>query len=71
VKYAIKLANSVQVIHGDKCADLCNPQLWEIVLSEYKIFVMTAQVFLNILRKGVAKMSEFCFIAMDECHAAQ
>lgn len=35
-----------------------------------KIYVMTSQVYLNLLRKGKTRMIHYSFIAFDECHAA-
>jgi len=40
------------------------------MLDENRMFAMTTQIFLNILRKGHKKIEDFCFIAMDECHSA-
>ncbi|CAK63262.1 unnamed protein product (macronuclear) [Paramecium tetraurelia] len=67
---AKEIGSKLNVLHGSKCTDIWNQIMWQIILEESKILVMTTQIFLNILRKGLVKISNFSFIAMDECHNA-
>lgn len=46
----------IRVIHGRKYPDNWNRVRWRIVFEKFNIFVMTSQIFLNILRKGMIKL---------------
>ncbi|CAD8194784.1 unnamed protein product [Paramecium pentaurelia] len=70
IEKAKEIGSKLNVFHGSKCTDIWNQVMWQIMLEETQILVMTTQIFLNILRKGLAKISNFSFIAMDECHNA-
>ncbi|CAD8120142.1 unnamed protein product [Paramecium sonneborni] len=70
VEKAKEFGSKLNVMHGSKCTDIWNQLMWQIMLEESNILVMTTQIFLNILRKGYTKISNFSFIAMDECHNA-
>ncbi|CAD8115305.1 unnamed protein product [Paramecium sonneborni] len=70
IEKAKEFRSKLNVMHGSKCTDIWNSLMWQIMLEESSILVMTTQIFLNILRKGYTKISNFSFIAMDECHNA-
>jgi endoribonuclease Dicer len=40
-------------------------------MKKATITVMIAQMFINCLRRGYIKLTDFSFIVLDECHHAQ
>ena len=44
---------------------------WEAKLAMTSVLVMTAQILLNLLRAGTARLPQIAFLVFDECHHAQ
>ena len=44
---------------------------WEAKLAATSVLVMTAQILLNLLRAGSARLPQIAFLVFDECHHAQ
>jgi dsRNA-specific ribonuclease len=63
--------SSVGVFHGELRVDMWSIFRWKEEYSKHKIFVMTAQVFLDNLRQSVISMSQIALIIFDECHHAK
>lgn len=61
----------VRTFHGDCGIDLRSHVIWkeEVVLEE--VLIMTAQIFLNVLRHGFVNLQHICLLIFDECHHAR
>ncbi|CAG8495896.1 2311_t:CDS:2 [Paraglomus brasilianum] len=66
----IKANCDVKVKHfcGEMGVDLWTEKIWKQNFEEFEVAVMTAQIFLNILRHGFISMSQVNLIVFDECH---
>jgi dsRNA-specific ribonuclease len=64
-------SSSVGVFHGELRVDLWSIFRWREEYAKHKIFVMTAQVFLDNLRRSVISMNQIALIIFDECHHAK
>lgn len=60
----------VECYHGDKGVDSWSPERWAANIERNSVFVMTAQIFLNILRHGLISMEQLDLIVVDEAHHA-
>ncbi|KAL1922179.1 uncharacterized protein VTP21DRAFT_9718 [Calcarisporiella thermophila] len=56
---------------GSMRIDIWGEEDWNKKLDGSDIMVMTAQIFLNMLRHGYIKMSQVSLIVFDECHHAK
>ncbi|RGB34312.1 hypothetical protein C1646_653906 [Rhizophagus diaphanus] len=53
---------------GEMGVDLWSEKQWKKTFIEYDVLVMTAQIFLNILRHGFISLSQVNLLVFDECH---
>ncbi|KAM3141828.1 hypothetical protein pb186bvf_006150 [Paramecium bursaria] len=68
---AIQAVEKICILHGRKYGDLVQRTGLRFMVENNKIFVMTTQLFLNALRRGLVRLDEFSLICFDECHATQ
>jgi endoribonuclease Dicer len=61
-------AYDVKQICGEMGADRWDEKQWKQNFEEYDVLVMTAQIFLNILRHGFISLSQVNLLIFDECH---
>ncbi|KAI0241525.1 Dicer-like protein 1 [Massospora cicadina] len=62
---------AIQQFYGDVGIDLRSKATWAEVGESAEVLVMTAQIFLNVLRHGFLRMSQVGFLVFDECHHAR
>ncbi|CAG8559865.1 22395_t:CDS:2 [Racocetra persica] len=55
---------------GEMGVDLWSEKEWRKNFENYDVLVMTAQIFLNILRHGFISLSQVNLLVFDECHHA-
>ncbi|CAG8433757.1 11080_t:CDS:2 [Ambispora gerdemannii] len=55
---------------GEMGVDLWKDKHWQKYFGEFDVLVMTAQIFLNILRHGFISMNRVNLLVFDECHHA-
>ncbi|CAD8189830.1 unnamed protein product [Paramecium octaurelia] len=67
LKRAQEYCDTLQIIHPNKCTDLWNNLVWQIMLKESNIYVMTSEIFVNSLRRGYWKFTDFSFVYLDDC----
>ncbi|KAF8638830.1 hypothetical protein AX17_001888 [Amanita inopinata Kibby_2008] len=48
--------------------DLSDRKAWRQRFSEHDVFVMTAQIFLNVLTHSLWSIDRVCLMIFDECH---
>nr|CAG8438547.1 9096_t:CDS:2 [Entrophospora candida] len=58
----------IQHLCGEMGVDLWSEKEWKKKFEEYDVLVMTAQIFLNILRHGFISLSNVNLLVFDECH---
>lgn len=56
---------------GDMGVDFWDKSQWQKEFKENQVFVMTAQIFLDILHHGFLGLSKTNLIVFDECHHAK
>jgi ERCC4-related helicase/dsRNA-specific ribonuclease len=61
----------VNVFHGDSHVRHWNQSMWEEQLQKTSIWVMTAQVLLDLMRHAYIFMKDIHCIVFDECHHAR
>ncbi|KAG2171419.1 hypothetical protein INT43_009080 [Umbelopsis isabellina] len=61
---------SVKHLCGEMVWDQWNEKLWETVLKEDDVCVMTAQILLDALRHGFIHLDNIHLMIFDECHHA-
>lgn len=61
--------HQVACYHGDCGYDL-SPEYWASNMSRFDVFVMTAQIFLNLLKHSLITMSQVSLLIFDEAHHA-
>lgn len=59
----------IRQLHGE--VDLADGQSWRKLLGEGDCFVMTAQIFYNLLSHSHWMFSEIALVVFDECHNAR
>ncbi|CAG8505437.1 6855_t:CDS:2, partial [Cetraspora pellucida] len=66
----IKANCDLKVKHfcGEMGVDLWSEKEWRNNFENYDVLVMTAQIFLNILRHGFISLSQVNLLVFDECH---
>lgn len=62
---------SVLMLVGEMDTETWDINRWNDELSDKEVLVMTAQVLLNILRRGFFNFSQVKFLVLDECHHAR
>nr|UJZ92585.1 dicer-2 [Scaphoideus titanus] len=58
----------VQGYSGDMGVDHWCKSVWDKELNEFKILVMTSQIFLNMLLSNIITLKDVAVIVFDECH---
>ncbi|CAG8741190.1 35674_t:CDS:2 [Gigaspora margarita] len=58
----------VRHVCGEMGVDLWSEKEWRNNFENYDVLVMTAQIFLNILRHGFISLSQVNLLVFDECH---
>ncbi|KAF9533589.1 hypothetical protein CPB83DRAFT_757321 [Crepidotus variabilis] len=61
-------ALKVTKLHGAMEIDLSDRVGWKRKLEKYDVFVMTAQVFLNLITHGLWSIKQVSLMIFDECH---
>ncbi|KAI8876441.1 dicer-2 protein [Backusella circina FSU 941] len=61
---------NLQEICGSMNVDSWTENQWEPIFENNDVCVMTAQVFLDVLRHGFIKLNQVNLIIFDECHHA-
>ncbi|KAJ9078333.1 Dicer-like protein 1 [Entomophthora muscae] len=56
---------------GEMGVDFWDIVKWRRLIETSDILIMTAQIFLNMLRHAYISMDEICLLVFDECHHAQ
>lgn len=56
--------------YGDCGVDYWSPARWVANIVNHSVLVMTAQVFLNMLRHALITMQQVCLLVVDEAHHA-
>ncbi|KAI0220906.1 Dicer-like protein 1 [Massospora cicadina] len=56
---------------GEMHVDFWDIKKWKEIISNNDILVMTAQIFLNMLRHAYISMNEISLLIFDECHHTQ
>ncbi|CAK93783.1 unnamed protein product (macronuclear) [Paramecium tetraurelia] len=69
LKKAQEFCDNLQIIHPNKCTDLWNNLVWQVMLQENNIYVMTSEIFVNSLRRGYWNFTDFSFIYLDDCQS--
>ncbi|CAG8574135.1 14728_t:CDS:2 [Acaulospora morrowiae] len=66
----IKTNCDVRVKHfcGEMGVDLWSEKQWKEYFENNDVLVMTAQIFLNVLRHGFISLSQVNLLVFDECH---
>ncbi|RIA97599.1 hypothetical protein C1645_813834 [Glomus cerebriforme] len=66
----IKANCDVKIKHfcGEMGVDLWSEKQWKTNFENFDVLVMTAQIFLNILRHGFISLSQVNLLVFDECH---
>ncbi|KAG2220792.1 hypothetical protein INT45_012461, partial [Circinella minor] len=59
---------NIERIVGEMGIDKWSEENWKQIFKENDICVMTAQIFLDILRHGFIEMTQINLIIFDECH---
>lgn len=55
---------------GDQGVDYWSPERWAANIASHSVLVMTAQIFLNLLRHGLISMECLSLLIVDEAHHA-
>ncbi|CAG8634049.1 16813_t:CDS:2 [Funneliformis mosseae] len=55
---------------GEMGVDLWSEKQWRNYFENFDVLVMTAQIFLNILRHGFISLTQVNLLVFDECHHA-
>ncbi|KAJ1925469.1 Dicer-like protein 1 [Tieghemiomyces parasiticus] len=55
-------------LYGALGVDSWAAEQWQTVLTKYDVLVMTAQVFLDALRRSYMDLERFNVLVVDECH---
>ncbi|CAG8675935.1 16194_t:CDS:2, partial [Dentiscutata erythropus] len=58
----------VKHVCGEMGVDLWSEKEWRNNFENFDVLVMTAQIFLNILRHGFISLSQVNLLVFDECH---
>ncbi|KIM49536.1 hypothetical protein M413DRAFT_438720 [Hebeloma cylindrosporum] len=66
-----KTSLRVAKLHGALDLDLSDRSGWKKRFETHDVFVMTAQIFLNILTHSLWKMDKVSLMIFDECHHAR
>ncbi|KAJ9053924.1 Dicer-like protein 1 [Entomophthora muscae] len=56
---------------GELGVDFWDMAKWQELISNSDILIMTAQIFLNMLRHAYITMNDICLLVFDECHHTQ
>lgn len=56
--------------HGDRGVDNWSPERWASNIKAHSVLVMTAQIFLNLLRHALIRMDQISLLIVDEAHHA-
>lgn len=56
--------------YGDCGVDYWSPARWVANIIHHDVLVMTAQIFLNLLRHALITMANVCLLVVDEAHHA-
>lgn len=60
----------VGCFYGDCGVDYWSPSRWVANILTHDVLVMTAQIFLNLLRHALITMQNTCLLVVDEAHHA-
>ncbi|CAG8442886.1 9275_t:CDS:2 [Ambispora leptoticha] len=60
----------IKPLCGEMGVDLWSEKEWRNYFEQYDVLVMTAQIFLNILRHGFISINRVNLLIFDECHHA-
>lgn len=69
VQSVMKADVEVGMYYGERCVDWSSSQ-WARSLRTKRVLVMTAQVFLNLLRHGLVGIRSIALLVLDEVHHA-
>ncbi|KAL0571714.1 Dicer-like protein 1, partial [Marasmius crinis-equi] len=58
----------VAKLHGESAHDLTDRKGWERTFAQNDVFVMTAQIFLNLITHSLWSITKVSLLVFDECH---
>lgn len=70
VRNRLSSRRTVGVYYGEKNVDDWSSSKWARSLRTKNVLVMTAQIFLNLLRHGLLQLSDVALLVVDEVHHA-